>query len=146
MKKIGIILAGTAFLASAIVSPVMAETSTSTPKSAKPILNVACMQAALDKRDGSVSASLATYASSVNAAIAARTSSLKAAWALAVAKDRRTAIRSAWSAYRVSAAAARSDFKKAKSSAWTTFYADRKACGPQHAVEDSTTQSVDNNL
>lgn len=145
MKKIGIILAGTAFLASALVSPVLAETATST-KPVKATLNVACMQTAIGKRDGAVSTSLSAYASSVNSAISTRTSALNAAWALTVSKDRRAAIRSAWSAYRVSAAAARSNFKKAKSSAWSVFYADRKACGPQHAVEDSTTQSVDNNL
>lgn len=145
MKKIGIIISGAALLASALVSPVMAQTATSTPGS-KAALNVACIQAALDKRDGAVSSAVSAYASSVNAAITARTSALKAAWALTAAKDRRAGIRSAWSAYRTSAAMARSSFKQAKSSAWSGFYADRKACGPQHAVEDSATQSVDNNL
>lgn len=145
MKKIGIILAGATFLASALVSPVLAETATST-KPVKVILNVACIQTAISARDGAVASAVSAYAASIGSAISTRTAALNAGWALTVAKDRRAALRSAWSAYRVSAAAARSDFKKAKSAAWKTFYADRKACGPQHAVEDSTTQSVDNNL
>lgn len=147
MKKFALMLASASLLSSVMAAPVFADTATtSTSTAPRNTVNVACIQSAIDTRDNALVSALGSYSSSATSALNTRKDALKAAWALTAAKDRRAAIKSAWKTYRSSVSTIRSDFRKAKKSAWTSFYSARKACGPQHAVEDSTTQSVDNEL
>lgn len=126
-----------AFVAAAAV-PAFAQTTPLSTSMPPKTLNVACMAAAIDKRDTAIAATFDT----LKAAIMTRKDALKAAWSQTDKKMRRAAIKTAWKAYAASVASART----ARKAAWTTFYADRKACGPGAAAEDATTHAADQNL
>ena len=136
---------GLSLLASAIAAPVFAATATSTT-SAKPKVDVACMQSAIAARETSIASAFAGYSSSISTALATRASAFASAWGLTNAKARNTALKAAWKAYRSVASSARSTWSKSRQAAWTAFYNTRKTCGSGAAAEDTTTHSVDASL
>lgn len=120
-----------------------------TPKpSTSPIpkFNAACMQAALEKRDNAIIASLDSFHTLGTNALKNRLAALKAAWALTERKPRRDAINKAWKDFRLSSRDARAQVRIGKREAWKKFRADQKACGSGAFVEDGTNEAVDINL
>jgi hypothetical protein len=122
------------FLMMAAAPLAMAE-STSTTSTYKghegkpaPVLNVSCIQSAIDTRDTAIIAAIDAYASAVKAALSTRKDALKAAWALSTRKDRRAALAAAWKNYNNAVRTARKDFKTARNSAWSQFNKDRRSC------------------
>ncbi|MBI3442739.1 MAG: hypothetical protein HY007_03145 [Candidatus Sungbacteria bacterium] len=130
-------LAG-AMLATTAVSAFAEIPSATTGSMTKKTLDIACMSAGVDKRDTAI----AGVFDSLKSAVMTRRDALKSAWGQTDKKMRRDAIRAAWKAYAASVSSARTTRK----SAWTAFYADRKACGPGAAAEDATTHAADQNL
>ncbi len=134
-----------------VVVPVLAETSTpsSTATSTPPVglrpVDVACVQAAIDKRDGAIISAVNSFSGAAVAAIQARTAALKSAWAISDAKARRKALSEAWKTYKETIRKARMDMKKAIRSAWSQFRVDRKACGA-FSEEPGGGQGADENL
>ncbi len=106
---------------------------------------VACIQTAVETRDTAIITAFDTYAVAVKAALTTRKDALKAGWALAIAKERRTAIMSAWKAYKTALQTARGALKASKKLAWDGFKTASKACKPTK-TQDNTNQSVDNTL
>lgn len=117
--------------------------ATSTSELNQPTLNVACIQAAVDKRDTAMIAAVDAHALAVKAAISARKNAIKAAWALTDRKARRDALRDAWKVFKDAAKAARKAYRDARMAAWQTYETDRKACGKQATRDDSTGRGVD---
>lgn len=109
-------------------------------------INTACMQAAVDKRDGAVIAGLDAYYPSVKSALEARRSALKAAWGLSERKARREAIRVAWDAFKGTWRTASKNLRNAKNAAWKQFNADAKACKVNPSAEGENGQSLDAGL
>lgn len=101
-------------------------------------IDVACITAAIDKRDTAIAGAFDTLKN----AVMTRKDALKLAWSQTDKKTRRDGIKAAWKAYGASVSSARS----ARKSAWTTFYATRNACGAGAAAEDATTQAADQSL
>ncbi len=128
-------------LATAIVLPVFAKTAHDTTQ-----INVACVQAAIEKRDTAVIAAVDAYATAVKSALSARKDAEKAAWNLTDRNARRTALKAAQTTYRNSVRVARNAFRDARNSAWKQFRTDRKACGGSTGSEEIGSQGLDENL
>lgn len=145
MKKlIGFALLAAFLTTAASGSLVSAQSATTTPP--RPTIDVACIQAAIEKRDSALVASVDTYAASVKTALTTRKDALKAAWAKTGKQERRTAIKAAWKAYRNSVKSARRVFRDAKNAAWRQFHTDRRACKIVSSADDGTGQGVDETL
>jgi hypothetical protein len=110
------------------------------------VLDIPCIQAAIEKRDTAIIAGLDTYAPAVKTALQTRKDELKAGWALTEKNARKTALKNAWKKYRESVRTARRTFRDAKRNAWKQFSTDRKACNAAPMSEDSTGQGVDETL
>ncbi len=137
-----------ALVAGALVFPLhysFAENSSSTARERKPEVNLTCMQTASSKRDSAVIAGFDSYYSGIKTALQTRQSSLSNAWTYADRKARRSAIKSAWDAFRTSAKTTKKAFKESKGAAWSQFRTDAKACGPS-AGDDGANPSVDAEL
>lgn len=145
IKKLITSAVAVSMISGVLALPAMAQTASSTPSGGTSI-NLACMQAAVDKRDTALSAAVDAFASAIKSALDARKGALKAAWALTDKKARRAAIRAAWKAWTTSSQGARRDLNNARKAAWTQFYADRKSCGRGAAADDTATHNNDGNL
>lgn len=99
--------------------------------------DLACMKAAVEKRENSIIAGKAESYAALNATHTARKNSLKAAWDKTDAKERRNAINNAWSNYRTSYKEVRNELRKDVGAAWSIFRTDRKAC----AVDSGSVKS-----
>ncbi len=145
MKKMLLSLLAIAFLAGTAPVAWAETTPTPTPKPKREI-NLACMQAAVSKRDSALISTVDAYHTSAVAALKARHDSLKTAWGKTDKKTRRTDIATAWKTYRVSSRAARHAFRASKKKAWETFRTERKACGTLATLDDATNEAVDIDL
>ncbi len=112
---------------------------------AKPAVDLACVAAAVDKRDMAMIAAWDKYSAAIKTALSARKDALKAAWALTDKKARNEAIRKAWNAYRDSVKAAKKTFRDERTAAWKQFRTDRRACGVREGTADEG-QGQDSNL
>lgn len=116
-------------------------TSSSTPRPST--VNLACMQAAVDKRDGAVISAFDIFHTSVVTALQARQSALKTAWGNTDRKARRQAISAAWRNYRKATRDARQAFRTAKHNTWKIFGTDRRACGTGALGDDGSNEAAD---
>lgn len=123
--------------------PVFGETTAVSAPSAA--IDSVCMANAVTTRDTAVVAAVDAYHTAIVNALNVRKDALVAAWKL-TGKERRTAIRTAWSNYNKIVKEARKTFKNGKRAAWDGFYKDRKSCGKGAASEDATTHGVDEQL
>jgi len=101
--------------------PAMAQT-TPTPA------DLACVQTAVGKREGSIIAAFDVFSASGRTALTTRQSSLNAAWGIQVRKDRRAAIKAAWQAFRTAGKDAKKVANDSRKSAWAQFKTDARAC------------------
>ena len=101
---------------------------TSTPKNSRKVVDIVCVQTAVEKRENAVATAWSSLNSSVTAAMAARKEVLKTAWAITDANQRRTAIKTAWTNFKTADKTARTTFRKAQKAAWAQFKTDAKAC------------------
>lgn len=98
--------------------PVMAQTPA----------DLACVQSAVNKREGSIIAAWDIFSASARTALTTRQSSLNSAWAIQERQERRAAIKSAWQTFRTSAKDAKKTLNDSRRSAWQQFKMDAKAC------------------
>lgn len=108
------------------------------------VVDSACMQAAVEKRDSAIIAGVDTYTASVKAGLQTRKDAIKAAWALTDKTARNNAMKAAWAAFQGTWKKASQGMKAVKKTAWQTFRTDAKACGQTGA--DSSGESVDASL
>ena len=102
-------------------------------------LNVACIQAAVGKRDDAVIIAFDAYHAAIRAALVTRRDTWKANWAITDKKQRQAAIATGWKAYRTAVSAARKALRTARAAAWKQYRADWRTCGasagPEHNGE-----------
>ena len=119
-------------------SPTPAPSRTPAPK-----LDLACMKAAIGKRDGAIISAFDTFYNAAKSALNARNSALQAAWGMTDKKARQDAQKKAWSDYRSAVKDARKTFRDAQKTAWKQFNTDAKAC---HGTEEFSSQGADEQL
>jgi hypothetical protein len=143
-KKLAIQAFLVALLLSFLATPVLTfgKTATTTPS----IIDLACMQTAVEKYDNAIIAAWDKRSADVKTALQTRRDALKSAWGIQDKKERRAAIKAAEKAYRTAIAQARKTFKSERQAAWKQFIIDRRACGPEAAVDDATTYGLDASL
>jgi len=133
----------TAFALAAVlalpVAPAFAQTTASTD-------DLACVQAAVEKRDGAIIAAWDVLSPAIRSALVTRQQALVAAWGINNRKERRAAIKVAWRTFRASVKSARATFRISRISAWKTWRDDVKACRPELLSDDRTSASVDAEL
>lgn len=93
------------------------------------VLNVACIQSALDKRENAIITAHNTYSGSITNALTARKDTLKTAWAKPTRQERRVARDAAWKTFKESHRSAHEGLRSTRKTAWNTFDVDMKACG-----------------
>jgi hypothetical protein len=103
---------------------------------------VACIKAAVVKREDALIAGFDIYAAALKAARQVRKDSLSAAWDKTVPLERRAAVKAADKAFAESTKAARKTWNDARRSAWRTFDTDRKACNASGVATADTGSSV----
>ncbi len=91
-------------------------------------VDLACMKAAVEKRENSIISAKEKAFASMDTAFKARRDALKSAWDKTDAKERRQAINDAWNAFRASHKAARTQLRTDDKTAWSTFKTDSKVC------------------
>ena len=116
------------------------------PAPKKPILDVACMQAAIDKRDVAIIASLDKFVTAAKTKIEARRTASKAAWTITDKAARRTAIKKAEQDYKTATLATRKTIETEKKAAWNQFKTDSKKCKGVDQTENAATVSTDSGL
>ena len=129
----------------ALAAPAFAETNEGATSTMRTV-NVACMQAAIEKRDSAIISAHNAANTSITTALSARKDALKAAWGQTDRKTRRSALHDAWKAWMTTSKQARTTFKTARDGAWTTFASDRKTCGTGAMNDDSTNRGADAHL
>jgi hypothetical protein len=91
-------------------------------------IDTACIQRAVDAREGSLLTAVTTFTTSIQAAYTARKNTLHDAWALTDSKQRKEAIKTAWKTFKDAKKAARKKFKDDSRAAWKTFRTAAKSC------------------
>ena len=137
-------LAAVSLLAMAL--PVIAQTPPPPPGRTAQTVDVACIQAAIDKRDNAIITAVDTFHDAAKSALQTRRDALKAAWGNTDRDVRRAAIKAAWESYRNSLRSARKALRESRRSAWSQFAADRKACGRGAQADDRTGGGADAQL
>lgn len=109
---------------------------------------IACVQAAVGARETALQEDVTTFQTTWNAALSTRATALQAAWALTTKKERRDAIKAAWTAYKTSFNTARKTFNTDVKADWKAFRVAVKACSLPSAVanDDSETAKSDYTL
>ena len=126
---VGVIFSGVSIAFAEMTGSTTQGTSTSTQTGMpKPVLDVACIQNAIEKRDTVISVGVDTFATSMKSDLSTRKEALKAAWAITKAQDRRAARKAAWATYSKSAKDAHTALKTVRNSAWSVYKTDLKSC------------------
>ena len=139
MYKISTAAVGLAVLLSAV--PAFAMTGTSTMMHAGKSVDIACVQTAVDMREGAIGTAYGTYTTAMSTALSTRKSALHDAWGMSDATARKAARKAAWTAFSTASHDATKALKSARSSAWSTFETAAKACGAG-GVESRTQDGV----
>lgn len=117
------------------------------PAPKKTVLDVACMQAAIDKRETALITALDKFIAASKAKIEARRVALKAAWALTDKAARRAAIKKAELDYKAATVSGtRRALETDKKTAWNQFKTDSKKCRGIDQTENTGTVSADSGL
>ncbi|MBI4034184.1 MAG: hypothetical protein HY378_01395 [Candidatus Brennerbacteria bacterium] len=136
-------------LGSALVLTAAARTTTTSIPgggATVPLGGVFCVRSAIDKRDNAIISAANTFHALVTSALQTRINALKSAWANTDEKARKTALKTAWSAYRDATKKARRDLQSARKAAWKQYETDRKACGAGAVKEPGGGQGADASL
>lgn len=121
---IGAVLASLVF---AVFAYVKAENATPTPPTTTGV-NLACMQTAVEKRDNAIISAWDALTASIKTALSVRRDALKAAWGISDKRERRDAIRKAWTDFKNTKKEASRAFNQARKDAWKQFKTDARAC------------------
>lgn len=108
--------------------------------------DLACMTAALDKRETAVQAGFDAYYTAAKAALGARKTALDAAWSLADNHARKDALKAAWKGYKTALRDARKTFNNGRKSAWKIFAGESMLCHPARGEGDEGGRGLDQAL
>lgn len=129
MKKIIIGFAAAGLLSAPLL--VSAQTATSTISNT-PSRNVACIQAAVEKRETTLIAGHNSFNTSIVTALTVRKDGLKSAYALTEKGSTKTAKKAVWSKFKTDSKAAHDSMRSVRKASWGTFNTDMRACGVTH--------------
>lgn len=118
--------------------PVMAKTGAPAAQ-----VDVACVKAAVEKRETAIEAASDAYNTSVKAARLARKTAELAAWDLTDRKARKAAMTAAARGFREAVKTARNTLRTARQGAWKEYKKDLQACGARGGDEGGLNQSLD---
>ncbi len=127
-----------------IASPAWAENDSSTNSSStrrsdsNRIINVACMQDAVKKRDNAVITATGTYQTNWKTSLEKRRDSVVAAWSISEKRERKAKLNEAWKAYHSEKLSAWKTYAGTRMDSWKQYRTDRKACGVKSGSEDSS--------
>jgi len=109
---------------------------------------LACVQTAVQKRDGAIISAFGAFSTSVTSALTARMNALNTAWGISDKTARRAAIKKAWSDFSTATKAARKTLNQARLAAWKQYAKDVRACKSQGAPtgDDSGSQGLESSL
>ena len=93
------------------------------------VLNVACIQNAVEKRDSAIIVAHSAFNTSVTNALTVRKDALKLAWAKGTRQERSSGRKAAYDAFKTSQKSAHEALRSVRKSSWSTFDTDMKACG-----------------
>lgn len=154
MKKIIIFLCALAFVLSAQAvlaanqkkdKDIFPNFATSTDKKvAKSVLDTACIQSALDKRESAIILAFDKKAMTIKTALDQRKTDLKAAWALSTLKERIKARLEAWKKFKKADISARTAYRQEIKKIWAQYKTDKKAC--KITESDNESSGTDNSL
>lgn len=136
MKKISIALATVTMLATPIFALAQVATTTGVTQ---PTRNVACVQAAIEKRETAIIAGHNTFNTSIVSALTLRKDGLKSAYALSEKGATKTAKKAVWGKFKTDARTAHDSMRTVRKSSWSTFNTEMRACGVAH---DETPHAV----
>lgn len=105
---------------------------------AEKVLNVQCIQNALEKRDTAIITAHGAYNTSIVAGLTARKDGLKAAWAKTTREERRVARKAVWDTFRTSHKSTHEGLRTVRKASWSTFDTDMKACGVTREAHGET--------
>ena len=123
---LGIFVATSAF---AIDDNTSAQERTLSKRNSEKVLNVQCVQNAVEKRDSAVISAHSTFNTSIVNALTVRKDAVKLAWAKETQKDRTSARKAAYEVFRTSQKSAHEALRSVRKTSWSTFDTDMKACG-----------------
>lgn len=93
------------------------------------ILNVVCIQSAVEKRDYAIIVAHSTFNTSITSSLTTRKDSVKLAWAKPTRQERTTARKASYDVFRTSQKNAHATLRNVRKSSWSTFDTEMKACG-----------------
>jgi len=102
----------------------------------KPVLDIACVKAAVAKRDSTVLTAWTTKTTKLQAAFAKRSTELQAAWDKTVVNQRNASLKLAWKTFTATEKVANKEFIVAKNTAWKTYKEEMKNCGTNAISSD----------
>lgn len=137
------ILTVSAFVPVATVLSLASVFAQTTNTSAKPSVDIVCVQTAIDNRDIAILGAADAYTTAWKSALETRRTALKDAWNNTDKNLRRSAIQTVWNQFKQSMTNTKTDFKNTRTATWQKFYSDRKTCNPNAAFDDRTTSGVD---
>ncbi|MEO6823187.1 MAG: hypothetical protein ABI167_00370 [Nitrosospira sp.] len=116
------------------------------PAKAPRVIDVPCIQNAIDARDGSLADMIGNWSSQVSNALEMRRDALKNSWSISDYEARRFAQRKAWSDYGRILRSANGEKIKTRGRVWRTFDNNRKQCEGAYSPEMKTGSTYDANL
>ncbi|MCR4274716.1 MAG: hypothetical protein NUW02_01550 [Candidatus Campbellbacteria bacterium] len=140
MKKLIAFLMVVGILLSA--TPALAESDSSSPRSNGKIVDLTCMQTAVEKRENTIITAWDTLHTTATTALKARRDALVEAWKIEDRKERNAAIKAAWKSFKDAKKGMWRTWNSARKSAWKTFKTDAKACRATDTGSES--ESADN--
>lgn len=121
--------------------PLIGVAQTTTPATTTPavLTDIACISAALDKRESALITAEDTYNDAVKLALQNRLSNLKSSWNQPDRTSRIEKRLQAYKTFRTDLQNANSNLRTSKTSIWKTYQTEAKSCGIKGTGESPTT-------
>ena len=108
------------------IVPFSAEAAVATTTKDRKVVNLTCMQTAIDTREAALISAFGDFKTSMDEALSDRKAALHDAWGISNRVDRNKAIKTAWSDWRKAKKEAYSELKSDRKATWTTFASTAK--------------------
>lgn len=105
---------------------------------------ITCIKSAVEKRETTLFSTLTTYQNDSLTVLTARKTALLDSWNKSTKLEIKSAVSSAWKAYKSSMLTLKSTLNASRNTAWTTYKADIKSCKWTSLLQNIDTSSVRN--
>lgn len=111
------------------------------------VLNVQCIQTAIEKRDTAIITAHGAFNTSIVNALTTRKDALKLSWAKPTNEERKSTRKVALDAFRTSQKGAHEALRTVRKTSWSAFETDMKVCGARnHGEQAQAVQSPTSSL